>query len=858
MSAKTLQLSRVAEIATSESSIQETKHLLNDISSAYERGLKASQIEIHTNKANAFEDAKLALQKKVKLFIDGENQKLSAKKNSFHTALYLYTLAMTSKQEKEAIKKIKFASLLLVPRRMRTEMLADEIRKVLAEEKAETMIKVCSSFIEHMKNKVRKFHSIDENDSDVTVIEHDYSDLGDICESNDRKELHLITGPTGSGKTVNTLLPTFEGACYDGKMPLFINGSRVLAAAMLNPDDPRYYRWAHIEKTKGVLGVVYKMMLDESYKDHRKDSKVLIIDEVEDVLDLCTQTIAGDGSLEALKLLNERLDTQVHKTPLVVVSDAMMSQNTFDRLKRIAKASGKKIFIHRPKVQAKNTKVTVMTDKQCSSKINEALSRLQNVFVYNDGSQDGKESKFNARYNSLKADNKAQVNAAFMHSIRAHELSNPASFADKHQVIFASPAAKCGLSIPNKSYKTSAIYGYGTSAPNDLLQAAHRARSTEEVFLALSIKGSSHCSANADRVLIDMILKDQKEDLSKASFNEMMKDKTLKMIAERIAFKNEARKYYEFTTITMFEQNGYKIEYLNEDRTSKNSHQKQGAKANESGAAIEKAERYAGIINAELIAEEVAMQRRADGDTNTQQRKFELENYDLRKFFNTEKVDTLLLDFDHSGRGRKQVRNHMMAKGHIYGTSLKDQFNALTVKTFFEMVSAGDDFKFTSEDQGAKIKAWVETGTLEIGEHTELVKDYFFRVFPNASFGNSTLTTLKDILDTEFGMTLKDCKDQPFKLDEKGEKIKNKSGKGYQRHCHRAAIATMHEVVEFFLAAHAGELTVLNLTEKPAEREDVKCEVAEVNQSRKPSDEEIKKAKAKSDSLKRDIKTLVA
>ncbi|WP_221074055.1 hypothetical protein [Agarivorans aestuarii] len=849
-----LQLSRVAKIATSKSRIQETKHLHIEISNAYESGLKASQIEIHTNKANAFEDAKLALQKKVKLFIDRENQKLSAKKNSFDKALYLYTLAMTSEQEKEAIEKIKFASLLQVPRRMSAEMLADEIRKVLSEDKAKAMIKVCSLFIEHMKNKVRKFHSIDENDPDITVIEQDYSDLGDICENNNRNELHLITGPTGSGKTVNTLLPTFEGACYDDKMPLFINGSRALAAAMLNPDDPRYYKWAHIEATKGVLGVVYKMMLDEAYGDHRKNSNVLIIDEIEDVLDLCTQTIAGDGSLDALKLLNERLDAQIHKTPLVVVSDAMMSQNTFERLKIIAKASGKKIFVHRPKVKPKNTNVTVMTEAQCTSKINEASKKLQNVFVYNDGSQDGKESKFNARYNSLKADNKVQVNAAFMHSIRAHELSNPASFADKHQVIFASPTAKCGLSIPNQSYKTSAIYGYGTSAPNDLLQAAHRARCTEEVFLALNIKGN-YCSANEDRVLIDMILKDQKEDLSKASFNEMMKDETLKMIAERIAFKNEARKYFEFTTITMFEQNGYKIEYLNEDRISKNSHQKQGSKANEEGAVIEKEERYAGIINAELIAEEVAMQRRADGDINTQQRKFELENYDLRKFYNTEKVDTLLLDFDYSGRGRKQVRNHMMSRGHVYGTSLKDQFNALTVKTFFEMVSTRDDFKFTSEDQGAKIKAWVEAGTLKTGEHTELVKDYFFRVFPNARFGNSTLTTLKDILDTEFGMTLKSCKDQAYKLDAKGNKIENKSGKGYQRYCHRAFTATMHEVIEFFLAAHAGELTVLSFTERT--QKDA-CEVIEVTQTSKTSDEELKEAKAKSDSIEKAIQNLVA
>ncbi|NLS13826.1 hypothetical protein HGP28_13085 [Vibrio sp. SM6] len=308
----------------------------------------------------------------------------------------------------------------------------------------------------------------------------------------------------------------------------------------------------------------------------------------------------------------------------------------------------------------------------------------------------------------------------------------------------------------------------------------------------------------------------------------------------------------------MFEQNGYKIEYLNESRTGKNSHQKQGAKANEAGAAIEKEERYAGIINAELIAEEVAIQRRADGDVNTQQRKFELENYELRKFYNTEKVDTLLLDFDHSGRGRKQVRNHMMSRGDVYGTSLKDQFNALTVKTFFEMVSTRDDFKFTSEDQGAEIKAWVETGILEIGEHQELVKDYFFRVFPNARFGNSTLTTLKDILDAEFGMTLKACNDQPYKRDDKKQKIKNKSGKGYQRHCHRAFIATMHEVVEFFLAAHAGKITVLSLTESPSERENGKCEVVDVGLPRKTSDQELREAKAKSDSIDQAIKALVA
>ncbi|HBC3468917.1 TPA: hypothetical protein KDY59_003646 [Vibrio parahaemolyticus] len=774
-----LQLTRAAEIATSE--IKHTESLAQSIKEAFDLPLKPAQIEIYTNAENAFQDAQTAFEFGVKLNINDKSQTLSKYTSRFDKALFLLNLAHLEPEQKSATELAKYGALALVPAKMSKATLFEKITAELCEEKAQALISELDSYITERQESIKQFHMIDENDKGVELIEAEYSELGDLSE---KPGIYLFTGPTGSGKSSGSMLPTFEKACDSWKMPLFINGSRALAQSMLPAFDERFYKYAHTEfRVSGVLGVVYKVMLDEVYKEHRKASEVLLIDEIEDVLDLCTATIAGDGSLADLKLLNDRLDAQIKKSKVVIASDAYMSMNTFNRIKKLAKASNKKIYICRPKTKAKQAKVTVMTKRQNLARTQTKLDQLQNVFAFCDASHNADKSKstFNETFKDLTAKSSVQIDGAFMHTDKASELSEPNEFAGRHQLIFANTAAKNGLSITREDFKTASLLASGTAAPNDILQASHRARNAQDIMLSFSNKAYK-VSTNAQAILAEMIRKDQGEKFSLEAFNEMMKDKTLKAIAERIAFKNTARQNYAFTVITMFEQQGYEVQYLN----ANDEEEARGAKLEKIGFQAEKESRENGIINAEHISEDTAESYRNSGEMNSMQKKYELASHDLRKFYNADAVSQELLDFDRNGKGRKVIRNHLMSQGTVFGTSLDAKFKAQVVNKFFDLVKTNSDFQFSSK-HGDAVAKWVENGELQVGKHKAKVKDYFFKVFQTAKLTKNTAVMIKNILVKEFGMIV-----------DNGAKENYENEKGV-RTTRATKVAAMDETVQYWL-----------------------------------------------------------
>lgn len=772
-----LQLTRVAEIANSE--IRHSESLAQSIKEAFDLPLKPAQIEIHTNAKNAFQDAQTAFEFGVKLNINNTSQTLSKYTTRFDKALFLLNIANFKSEQTTAIELAKYGALALVPAKMSKSTLFEKVRAALSEEKAQALISELDSYITEKQESIKQFHMIDENDKNVELIEAEYSELGDLSE---KPGIYLFTGPTGSGKSSGSMLPTFESACLNRQMPLFINGSRALAQSMLPAFDERFYKYADTETSaKGVLGVVYKTMLDEAYAKHREQSEVLLIDEIEDVLDLCTATIAGNGSLADLKLLNERLDAQIKKSNIVIASDAYMSMNTFNRIKTLAKESGKKVYICRPKAKAKQSKVTVMTKAQNLAQTQTKLDQLQNVFAFCDASHNATKSTFNSTFKSLNAKTSVQLDGAFMHTDNATELSEPNKFAGRHQLIFANTAAKNGLSITREDFKTASLLAAGTAAPNDLLQASHRARNAQDIMLSFCNK-SYKVSTNSEAILAEMVRKDQGEKFSLEAFNEMMNDETLKAIAERIAFKNTARQNYAFTAITMFEQQGYEVQYLN----ANDEVESRGLELEELGSQAEKESRESGIINAEHISEDTADSYRSGGEMNSMQKKYELASHDLRNFYNVDAISQELLDFDSAGFGRNVIRNHLMSQGEVFGTSLDAKFKAQVVNKFFTIVKTNHEFQFSSA-HGDAVKSWVENGELQVGKHKAKVKDYFFKVFQTAKLTKNTAVMIKNILVKEFGM-----------LVENGTK-ENYENKDGVRTTRATKVAVMDEKVQYWL-----------------------------------------------------------
>lgn len=746
-----LLISSVPAIATLDSKIEFTENLVERIKEAFDMPLRAAEIEIVTDSANAFRDAKIALAHNTKLTIDREKISVTKMKTQFERAVFLLSLASFKSDEQYAIDRALYFSTNEYPRKTGKDQLFAKVREAVNQDKAEDLVSQLSIHIKNSQEEVRKFHQITDT-AGVEVIETGYSDLGDLSK---KPGLYLLTGETGSGKSSGTMLPTFEAACLNRQMPMFLNGSRALAQSMLPAFDERFYKYAFAENAKGVLGVVYKMMLDENYEQHRDDSEVLLIDEVEDVLDLCTSTIAGDGSLKALKTLNDRLDIQIKKSSTVVVADAFMSMNTFNRMKKLAQESGKTIYICKPAAKGRKPTLTVMSKAANIEATQELLDQTHRVFGFCDASHNQTKSAFNATFKALSSDNSVQVDGAFMQTEKAQELSNTDGFADQYQLIFANSAAKNGLSITHNEFRHTSIFAAGTVAPNDLLQALHRVRHVESIFLSLgNTKRQLHINPIA--VLASMIFKDRGDDFTTEAFESLMQDRTLKTIAERIAFKNQARQNYEFTTLTMFQQQGYSIQYLNSDGETR-----RGDAAIRAGEEEEMTERRTGIIAANKINEDQAAQLRSGGDFNSQGHKNELESFDLRAFYIVEEVSHDLLEFDAAGKGRTTIRNHMMASGSVLGKSLDAQFRAQVVLEFFKIVKTNEDFQFSSA-HGDKLHEFIKSGELKIGQHIRKVKDVFFDVFPSAAIKKNSSVTVKNILMQEFGMIAVDGEKENF------------------------------------------------------------------------------------------------
>ena len=752
-------ISSVAEITKLDDTIEFNTYLKQRIKEAFNEDVSPAAIEIATDSANAFRDAQLALEFKTKLSIDSYKQKLTELKTKFKQVLFLLNLAKFKLDKQFAIDQALFYSLSEYPRKMDKEQLFAIVRKFVIEKPtADALISQLTSHIAGKEGEVRQFHQITDT-SGVKVIEKNYSEVGDLSEM--KNAICLITGPTGSGKTINIMKPTYESACKKGLKPIFINGSRALARSMLPKDDFRFYMHPSAYTAPGLLGVVFKTMLDEIFERFRTDSKLLLADEIENVYDLGTSEIAGDGSLEARITLNERMDEQVRKSETVLVADAMLSMNTFNRLKKLAKESGKKIYIYKPKVDVKRPTVTIMSEKANIAKTQAKLVQGQRVLVACDKCHNQTKSIFNARFEGFEVsgDSKVKIDAAFMQKNEAKELENPDKFADKYQLLFVNAAAKNGLSITHKEFRHTSLLTGGTDHPNDQLQYANRGRLTEEIYQSFNV-ANRKLPTNTDAVLTQMILQDKSDDFTVTEYNELMQNDTLRTIAERIAFKNKARKSYEFTTITMFKQNGYTVQYL-DDNNYLRSDEEAGQNMIKNGEEIEAAARQQGIISATKINKERANELRSNGQFNSQKDKDELESFDIRHFYNVVDVEQSTFDFDSAGKGRSIIRNHRMAAGEVFGELLSDKFKSELVQKVYSIIRTNEEFNFSSA-HGDLLHNFINYCELHVNTHKLKVKDVFFLVFPDAIIKKNSSVTIKNLLTQDFGMEIKNGKNENY------------------------------------------------------------------------------------------------
>lgn len=773
--------------------------LTDNIREALELSLeenKPSDIIISTSGENVFDDAKLAIEKQIKVIVNDTLTKPSELKTVFKKNLFLFTIATAPTQTQEIKDRLVKASLRLVPQKMKIEELVSVLTN--AANGTVSKISVIEAIQEEHKERVlniRNMVSIAHDDSLIHVNKDE--DILEFIKNN--PGVHFNTSDLGTGKT-EILKELFEHECNVGNFPIFVNSSRALSSSMTEENDPRFYMNAvkgHFDiKTgrkivdiqKGIIGVTNTVFLSNDLQEQRGLCKTLLIDESEDVLDHSVGEAVNKGNLQDKINMDDRLESLFIGANNIVLSDGMPSMNTVEKIKKIAfnlvdKEVDKEvaktivndngefdtvyvtekviikekvampIYVHYRESEYKKPLIRLMSKDMAMNEAKEKIVAGEKVAIFNDASHNEKESVVNATIEALSPfikGNYSLVDGNFMSDKKKSlEMHNPNAFAAKNDVIFYNTAAKCGLSITDQDYKSVVALGHQTTSPTGLIQSFKRARPVETVDLY--VDRTMRKMPLTELAILNSIMYSElmPTDITKEKQDEMWNDPKVMSVLKRMTHKNNMKDDYINTLLIMLDVLGYEVEMVEKDADKAKS----GKDARKAGTEAEREIRVANVIAANKITEKEAKNLKDTSEFNSQENKNKLQSYNLRDFYNVEDVTEELMDFDNSGKGMACINNMDIARNKLEQSKNTSKFiKSEMIKKFFELTELDvNTFGSYSNVQSEAFQEFIFNESLKINDkHSITAKEAFEIAFPDCNLNKRSMSTVSSILTVMF------------------------------------------------------------------------------------------------------------
>jgi hypothetical protein len=714
---------------------------------------KSSDIIIESS-SSAYSNAKLACEYKIKFFHEGTTHTTSTKK-PFEKALFLFEIAEKASDciyaEEYLIKRLMY----VVPSDLREEQALELIKQACNNEHKSNALNNFKKAIKSEKDAVRATITISNSNKDVTYKNVGYGDelANHIINlhNSDENTLNIFTGFLAAGKTT-TLVKVFNKLCEQKCNPIALGCSRALMSSLLPKNDKRFDREAMKtnEMQNGLLGVANTILMTERFTKERLASQALLIEEIEESLNHFSGEAVGQGKLNDMIHIYTRFEEQFKQSKTVVVTEALLSEFTLSYLIKLAKKSGKKVFVYTQESAKKKSIVKVMTEEMNITAARQNLKDDKKIAVFCDGSHNKTRSSFNALYNTINptCGFSVRIDASFMQSeITSKRIANVDGLADDMVAIFYNTAAKCGLSIQNGQYTNTHVFANYTAAPNEIIQAAGRFRDTQNIFLSFSRMQHKLAAQTKWSILSSIMHKEcTPEDFTKEKQDNLFENEMVKTVLARIEYKNKMKKNYKNKVLMMHEILGYEIEYVVKDEVKSSL----GGANKKRGSKIEKTLRTNGVIAAVKINQDEAKARRKCGDFNSQSKKNELESFDLRSFYKAADVNEELMNFDNAAKGRKAITNMMIARQTISCKTIEQQIKQKMIAKFFETTGL-DPLTFGRYNSTAakRFSYFLSTGSIKVGELIMNAKDAFFIAFPDSIISKPT-DTVRSILIKSF------------------------------------------------------------------------------------------------------------
>ncbi|CAH7464503.1 hypothetical protein VCRA2117O37_10183 [Vibrio crassostreae] len=545
---------------------QYTTSLSDDIELLLSNGIRPQDILISTDRKYAYCDAHTAVTHKTKLLLNGQTVDTKHNKSAFERSLFFYSVASNKIQEEDALYRCKSLVLDSYPLKLSLSDIGNLIESSLVDpKKKEVLFNQIKQYIREQEHKIKQHHSFVSHPAIIV----DERSLDKVDDLNATGYINFLATGTGSGKTIK-MRQEFERCESDKLHAMWMNGSRALTEAFCGADSQHYNKQWNQDTYTGVYGVALTLLLNSRYDNQRNKTKAVFIDEIEHVFDLLTSNLVGTGSAEDRSLAVSNMKQLISNTDFTVVADAFPSKHSIETLVDIARASNKKVRIFTSCTKATKPRINVIHEADNIQRCKSALLSGDKRFVFCDAKHSSGPSKFNAIYKAICDDipveqwSSVKIDAEFAGASSVSELAEPNSLAEKYNMMFVNSTVLNGLSITHADYQNASLLLNYTNSPTDVCQVKHRARNVKTVDLSFPPHYQKQsATTNTTEVLYDLVskcLKSDTQEFTKERFDKALQSEELIWIANRLAFKNEARQHYAFSLLTMLKQQGHELD----------------------------------------------------------------------------------------------------------------------------------------------------------------------------------------------------------------------------------------------------------------------------------------------------------
>ncbi|MGY3914319.1 hypothetical protein [Aeromonas australiensis] len=734
--------------------IDESNALRDKIVEIIGDGESRNSVRLISDNKSGFDAVKIAFDYNITVVLDGHEFKPGS--NKVNLGLLLLGYAKNEVEEQEAIDFVALNSHHFCPEIMSQTSLIDYVWSQTSNRFHTRIAEAINKHLFAKKSAVSLAHNFYTKNDNITETNID------LCHERlclDRfPGIHIVVTPPGTGKTTNCLIPTFDEAGNNGMHPIFLNPSRAFNNSLYHNLDNRNYQTDTPKNETGVYGVSLSILYSKKYKHIRDKCQILIIDEFEDVFNLMHSELGMRVSVDEYIERMDNFKKIITDASTVVIADAFLSQDSFDFLVDLAEFSNKKVFVYRSSKPKVMPEIFLTTKPDIINKINERASSDKKCIVFSDEAHNAKKSNVNVLVNAINTPNKILIDAD-----TARKYPNGAinkNVSSKLVSIFT-PVVKNGFSFTDKDLTFTAIISNGLVQPNDIMQFVHRARNANNAFLAL-IGGKNRVYKNSDHIITELVMSALGCDYSIERLYEYCHNPTLMHMVNRLFIQHKLCLDYNFTLLTMLEQQGYKISYLLPEMTISDK------KMLELAELKTEEERICGLLNrSEFYAQEA---------------------FDIEDFYG-EKLSEGLIKFDDRGNSRRIITNNIpVYRGADYYNS-QESITFAMIKSLANELKLSENYCYSSDEAG-KFLAWIENGKFKFGHELIAVKKFFNKDhFIIPSKRGIPIRFLESFLNKNFG----------YKTDSSKPKNYYRDGPGSVRSKRAVKIAYLPNDISYWL-----------------------------------------------------------